>query len=98
MSDWATKSYPCLYHTCGNFVAVEGQVCWPCQSYDDYLAGPHCECPHVRGCDCLCDPDDCTGCPELEYLMDLAAYELWLQADGKEPVKGAERAPQAPNP
>lgn len=40
-----------------------GLVCWPCQSYQEYLEGPFCECPHEPSEPCYCD-DQCTeDCP-----------------------------------
>jgi hypothetical protein len=65
---------------CGRPVSAPGLACWPCQSYEEYLAGPRCPCDHERGADCVCDDDCGEYCPELDYLMGLAAFEL--QTDG----------------
>ena len=56
--------YRC-YYGCGATVSLPYYVCWRCQSYDEYLAGPQCPCAHEPGYECRCE-DSCSesdGCP-----------------------------------
>lgn len=71
----AGVKYRC-YYGCGRTVSMPYQACWPCLSYEEYLAGPQCPCYHEPGYECRCQ-DDCSeadGCPGV--------WPDWLKGDG----------------
>jgi hypothetical protein len=64
-------------------------VCWACQSYEEYLMAPRCDCPHDPNIECRCEPECEEDCLAEEYAVRAVLDDAL--ADGDEPVKGAER-------
>jgi hypothetical protein len=50
-------------------VGRQGDVCWNCASYEEYLAAPRCPCDHDPNEDCACDSDCEEDCPAGEYAF-----------------------------
>jgi hypothetical protein len=64
-------------------VTRQGDACWPCQSYEAYLALPYCDCPHEQQSQCRCTSDCEEDCPALEYYYHyLVASTKDLLDDG----------------
>jgi hypothetical protein len=66
----STALQPLCHYGCGRMVSIAGKTCWPCQSYEDYLMAPRCDCPHDPNCECRCYPECEEDCPSYDVNYD----------------------------
>jgi hypothetical protein len=91
MGEFEPGPGPRCHYGCGRRVSEAGNVCWACNSYEEYLMAPRCDCPHDPNIECRCEPECEEDCPAYEYGVS-AVLEGVFDA-GEDAGQGPEGAP-----
>jgi hypothetical protein len=91
VSEFGPGVFPRCHYECGRRVAQAGDVCWACNSYEEYLMVPRCDCPHDPNIECRCESECEEDCPAEEYVIRAGEGVTW--ADGEDAGQGPAGAP-----